>query len=133
MLGQEVEDEELLDALEPPSPIPVEIITVSQDTLPPAGKGILVTEGFGSRPPSEKKEVKFADGICPGEGTSTSGGEASPPPKPRLPKEKRFKKKKTKLKKKVKVRFNTSAKFHYFLLNRFKITFKNGMDGSYIS
>ena len=47
MLGQEVEDEELLDALEPPSPIPVEIITIStQDTLPTPGKGILIVDGF---------------------------------------------------------------------------------------
>lgn len=62
-----------------------------------------------------KKSVKFADGICPGEGTSPSAGEelSSPPPpssKKKLAKEKRYKKmrmsKKSK-KKKVKV----SAKF----------------------
>ncbi|KAK6631645.1 hypothetical protein RUM44_006174 [Polyplax serrata] len=107
MLGQEVEDEELIDGLDLPSPpIPVEIITVSSPSaLPPAGKGILITAGFMQKPPSEKKEVKFADGVCPGEGTSSSGEEEviSPPPKPKLPKEKRFKKKKTKVKKKVKV------------------------------
>lgn len=55
-----------------------------------------------------KKSVKFADGICPGEGTSPSGGEElSSPPPPRLPKEKRYKKtralKKKSKKKKVKV------------------------------
>lgn len=61
---------------------------------------------FRPKPPSEKKEVKFADGVCPGEGTSTSEGEETPisPPKPKLPKEKRFKKKKIKVKKKVKVK-----------------------------
>ena len=51
----------------------------------------------------ERKSVKFADGVRPGEGTSPSAGEdlPSPPPPPRkLPKEKRFKKKK---KKKIKV------------------------------
>ena len=81
------------------------------------------------KPPSEKKEVKFADGICPGEGTSTSGGEenAPPSPKPKLPKEKRYKKKKTKVKKKVKVRkkilFNQSIREwnHSFPMQR-KIT-----------
>lgn len=62
-------------------------------------------------PPEEEKEVrkivKFADGICPGEGTSPSGGEdlPSPPPPPKkLPKEKRYQKKlKNKNKKKIKV------------------------------
>lgn len=54
-----------------------------------------------------KKNVKFADGVCPGEGTSPSGGEdLSSPPPIKLPKEKRYKKtkvpKKSK-KKKVKV------------------------------
>lgn len=59
----------------------------------------------------DKKSVKFADGVQPGEGTSPSGGEelSSPPPQPvKLPKEKRYTKskkpKKIKLpKKKLKV------------------------------
>lgn len=54
-----------------------------------------------------RKIVKFADGICPGEGTSPSGGEdlPSPPPPPRkLPKEKRYKKLKNKKKVKVTLR-----------------------------
>lgn len=48
MLGQEVEDDELMDGAEVPSPpLPVEIITVSSPgTLPPAGKGILISAGF---------------------------------------------------------------------------------------
>ncbi|KAK7791988.1 hypothetical protein R5R35_007975 [Gryllus longicercus] len=76
--------------------------------LPPAGKGILVSPGFREKPLGgggiERKSVKFADGVRPGEGTSPSAGEdlPSPPPPPRkLPKEKRYKKKK---KKKIKVK-----------------------------
>ena len=48
------------------------------------------------------KNVQFADGIKPGEGTSPSAGEelfSPPPPKKKLPKEKRYKK--SKLSKKV--------------------------------
>lgn len=64
-----------------------------------AEDGVLVTA---------KKSVKFADGVCPGEGTSPSGGEElSSPPPAKMPKEKRYKKtrelKKAK-KRKVKVR-----------------------------
>ncbi|XP_049770362.1 uncharacterized protein LOC126109383 [Schistocerca cancellata] len=78
--------------------------------LPPAGRGILVSPGFRDKPlktaMADRKSVKFADGVQPGEGTSPSGGEdlPSPPPPPRkLPKEKRFKKKKKKKKVKVKI------------------------------
>lgn len=78
--------------------------------LPPAGRGILVSAGFRDKPLkaaiTDRKSVKFADGVQPGEGTSPSGGEdlPSPPPPPRkLPKEKRFKKKKKKKKVKVKI------------------------------
>lgn len=78
-------------------------------------KGILVSHGFKAAnqedmPDREiRKIVKFADGVCPGEGTSPSGGEdlPSPPPPPKkLPKEKRYQKKlKNKNKKKIKVSF----------------------------
>lgn len=63
-----------------------------------------------------RKIVKFADGICPGEGTSPSGGEdlPSPPPPPRkLPKEKRYKKIHGKNKKKVKVTIKHIKINHY--------------------
>lgn len=48
MLGQEVEEEELLEEIEHLSPpIPVEIVTDSTvSALPAAGKGILITAGF---------------------------------------------------------------------------------------
>lgn len=51
-----------------------------------------------------KKEVKFADGVLPGYGTSPSGGEelSSPPPFPKVLKEKRY----TKTKKPKKIPMN---------------------------
>lgn len=66
-------------------------------------------EGSSEDSAEPRRVVKFADGICPGEGTSPSGGEElpSPPPPPRkLPKEKRYKKLKNKNKKKIKVRIS---------------------------
>lgn len=64
MLGQEVDDDELMDGLDLPSPPnPVEIITVSSpNTLPPAGKGILITAGFmyvGKMAPAKKFYFNF--------------------------------------------------------------------------
>lgn len=79
--------------------------------LPPAGKGILISPGFRDRPVGEEdgsgtapapKEVKFADGVKPGDGTSPSAEEISSP----LPAEKVQKKKvvkKKRMKKKIKV------------------------------
>lgn len=80
--------------------------------LPPAGKGILISPGFRDKPIGDEsssgpqtapKEVKFADGVKPGDGTSPSAGEeiSSPPPPEKVQKKKVVKKKK--IKKKIKV------------------------------
>lgn len=70
---------------------------------------------------NNKKSVKFADGISPGEGTSPSAGEElSSPPPPTLPKEKRYKKtrvlKKSK-KKKVKVSMLVGKNLFFLIQN----------------
>lgn len=67
---------------------------------------------------NNKKSVKFADGIAPGEGTSPSAGEElSSPPPPRLLKEKKYKKTRTvKKSKKRKVKVGASFK-HLFIIS----------------
>ncbi|GLV34963.1 hypothetical protein CBL_09443 [Carabus blaptoides fortunei] len=106
---------ETTDSNNLPLPWPPASMLSTQPLPKPPAKGILVTHGFRREKEEGSSEdnteprrvVKFADGICPGEGTSPSGGEElpSPPPPPRkLPKEKRYKKLKNKNKKKIKVK-----------------------------
>jgi len=47
--------------------------------LPPAGRGVLMINGF-SKDRVEKKRVGFADGYGPGEGSPSEGEETPPPP-----------------------------------------------------
>ncbi|CAG9857041.1 unnamed protein product [Phyllotreta striolata] len=93
---------------------PTLAVTGSKDTT--INRSILVR---GKQKSSRSKNVQFADGVRPGEGTSPSAGEdfGSPPPSRVLPKEKRYTKTKLRAagnaKKKVKVKIikcNTESK-----------------------